>query len=157
MKGLIAYSFSMRNGGKGDQGPCNARLADAVKRIVQEEKEPVVIVVQGEIAQSMSIPIAKATRMESMEPGKYLGSEGATTVAAEVFRSKGITEVIVVAQPFLHLTKCKSLVRDAGFTVIDKKIGWIGFDSRSDQWYCKSALHLLIYAVRQVFKKLLKK
>jgi hypothetical protein len=157
MKGLIAYSFSMRNGGKGDQGPCNARLAEVVKEIVQEEKELVIVVVQGEIAQSMTIPIAKATRMESMEPGKYLGSEGATMVAAEVFRSKGITEVIVVAQPFLHLIKCKSLVREAGFTVIDKKIGWIGFDPHSDQWYCKSPVHLLIYAVHQVLKKFFSK
>lgn len=147
MKGLVAFSFAL---GKEEPNPCNVRLAKAVERIVDTEKEPVVVVVQWEIAKALNWPTVFVVE-KHRRSGAYLDSEGVMAQAADIFQDYGITEVIPVANPFLHLTKCRALVRQHGFKSLKRKIGWIGFYKKSLQWYTRGPVRCFIYAVLQKF------
>ena len=83
--------------------------------------------------------------------GAYLDSEEVMTQAAKELREHEITEVIPVANPFLHLAKCRTLVRKEGFTPLKRKIGRIDFYRESLQWWTRSPFQLLLYAVFQKF------
>lgn len=85
----------------------------------------------------------------------YEGSEDVAEQAAEIFRAKGITEVIPVAQPVLQLVKCVQLFRKAGFKTpsfwkLCWMIGWIGFDRLSEQPWTRDPFRLVFYTARQV-------
>ena len=85
----------------------------------------------------------------------YEGSEEVTRQMSHLFKVLGITEVIPVAQPFLHLNKCIQLVKDAGFKTqsfwqLVQMIGWIGFDKMSVQPATRGPLRLVFYTIRQI-------
>ena len=143
MKGLVAFSFAS---GAIEPSLCNRRLARAVERILDKEKEEVVVIAQWEIASSTWASLACVVK-EHRQKGAYLDSDEVMAQAARVFNERGITKVIPVANPFLHLAKCRTLVRDAGFTPIKQKIGWIGFYRESLQWWTRGPFRLLLYAV----------
>lgn len=148
MKGLIAYSFALT---RDEPNRCNRALAEEVRRIVAAEKDPVTVVAQWEIARALR----EGEYVHSVElpkDGSYLGSEAVTAEAARIFREKGVTHVIPVAQPFLQLPKVKTLVKKAGFRVLPRKVHRIGFEPKSLQWWTRGPILLLIYALMQIPK-----
>jgi len=146
VKGLVAFSFAL---GENEPNPCNVRLARAVRHIVGTESEELVRVAQWEVARALlPLPMARVVRGHRSNRA-YLDSEEVMSQAAEVFRELGITEVIPVANPFLHLTKCRALVRKEGFIPLKRKIGWIGFYWKSIQWWTRDPFRFLLYAVLQ--------
>jgi hypothetical protein len=147
---MIVYAFAWRR--KGDS-PCNKHLSQAAKRIVCAHDGPVVIHAQRTTAKLLREMGIECHQTEK-RPG-YEGSEEPTRQAAELFREKGITEVIVVANPFLHLVKCIQLVRKEGFKTpsfweLDDMIGWIGFDKHSEQPATRGPIRLIYYTLRQM-------
>lgn len=148
--GMIVYAFAWRRNG---DSPCNIKLARAAKRIAGRHDGPVVIHAQRTVARLLR-EMGVECEVTDKRPG-YEGSEEPTDQAAESFQAKGITEVIPVANPFLHLWKCISLVRKKGFTTppwwkLDFWIGWIGFDPLSEQPGTRGAIPLLYYTAKQV-------
>lgn len=157
MKGMIVFSFAFRKEG---HSSCNVRLAQAAKRIVEkiaaEEDEFVVVVAQrttAAILKELGVPVAHVIKKM---PG-YEGSEEVLRQAEEIFRmNPEITEVIPVAQPFLQLTKCVQLVKNAGYVCwsflrLVWEIGWIGFDWHSVQPWTRDLFRLVFYTFRQMF------
>lgn len=145
MKGLVAFSFGLR---PTEPNLCNKRLARAVERIVRKERDLVVVVSQWEITMGLG-SIKPAHVVEKPPSGQYLDSDEVMRQASRIFRECGITEVIAVGQPFLHLWRCQELVREAGFIPVRRKIGWIGFCWESLQWWTRSPVHLFVYSVLQ--------
>jgi hypothetical protein len=128
-------------------------LARAAEKIAFLNKEPAIVVCQRTAAELLN-ELGDNLYVVKKKPG-YEGSEEVTDQAAEIFHTQGITEVIPVAQPILHLWKCIRLVRKAGFKTpgfwkLAFQIGWIGFDKESVQPATTSLLGLLIYTVRQI-------
>lgn len=148
MKGLVAFSFALR---KNEPNPCNVRLAQATEVIVKKEGNDVIVVAQWEIARALKSVSSPYVIEKHRTEGEYLGSEEIWLQAVEVFKKHGVTEVIVVANPFLHLTKCRMLVKKSGFIPLKRKVGWIGFDRASLQWYARGPLRALLYAILQQF------
>lgn len=149
MKGIVAFAFAQRPEPL-EPNPCNIRLGGAVEHIAAEEGGKVVIVSQWEISRFLrSRGYEPAHSVELRPEGTYLDSEGVWSEAKAVLERWGITEVIPVAQPFLQMRKVKRMIQADGFTVVDRPVGFIGFDKRSDQPWARRRLQLLAYAVRQ--------
>lgn len=154
MKGMIVFSFALR---EREPNPCNIRLARAAERIIFKEEfkeEDIVVVAQRTVSLALHERLVSIDHVVQKKPG-YGGSEEVVRQAAEVFRRYGITEVIPVAQPFLLLTKCVQLVRKAGFRVpsfpkLCRMIGWIGFDWYSRQPWTRDPIRLVYYTMRQI-------
>jgi hypothetical protein len=147
MIGLVVFSFALRHQ---EPSPCNIRLAKSVERIAATEQ--LTIAAQWEVARALRADGFTVTiSVEPPADGSYLGSEEVWEEAKALFDTLGITEVIPVANPFLHLWKVRKLIEDDGFTVINKRVGWIGFDSspQNIQWWCRGPLRLTLYAIRQ--------
>ncbi|MEK7659466.1 MAG: hypothetical protein AAB338_02335 [Patescibacteria group bacterium] len=149
---MIVFAFALRRIG---QSPCNIRLAQAAKRIIDEADDTIVVVVQRTTAIALRELGISVKHIIERRPG-YEGSEEVVRQAARVFRQKGIKEVILVAQPFLQLTKCIQLVRKAGFRTpsfwkLCRMIGWIGFDRQSVQPWTRGPVRLVFYTFRQMF------
>lgn len=149
-KGMIVYSFAWRKRGN---SPCNVRLARAAKRIIKSHDKEVVVFAQRTTAAVLR-EIGVECHVTKKKPG-YEGSEEPTRQAVELFRAKGITEVIVVANPFLHLFKCIQLVQKEGFKTLSfwelaEMIGWIGFDRKSEQPGTRGPLRLVYYTAKQI-------
>jgi hypothetical protein len=142
--GLVAYSFAL---GKTEPNPKNILLAEEVERTVKEETalgNEVAVVSQWEIAEALKIKPFHVVRQKE----DYLDSDMVTAEASEVFHQQGVTQVIVVANPFLHLWLCRSRVQKAGFEVIKKKIKKIGFYKDSLQWWTRGPIRLIFYLIR---------
>lgn len=151
MKGMIVYSFGWRQ--DGGHCPCNIRLAKAVKRIIDTQKEPILV-----FAQRTTASVLKEIGVECYIVQKregYEGSEEPTWQATEIFKKDGIREVIPVAQPFIHLIKCIFLVRKQGFKTMSfwklaRMIGWVGFDRFSVQPATRDPFRLIFCTARQM-------
>ena len=147
---MIVYSFAWRKKG---HSPCNIRLAEGAKRIIEAQDEPVLV-----FAQRTTALVLKELSVECQivpKRSSYEGSEVLTRQPAEVFKENGITEVIPVAQPFLQLTKCIQLVHKEGFRTpsffkLVSLIGWIGFDRESVQPWTRGLFRLVFYTARQI-------
>jgi hypothetical protein len=148
VKGLVVFSFALR-GENREPNPCNVRLAAAVEHIIRHENDRVLVVAQWEVARALPGWICVTQVVEPYTDGSYLDSEGVWTKAAEAFEAAGVEVVIPVAQPFLHLTKIKQLVRQSGFKLDKRHIGWIGFDKQSLQWWTRGPVRTLVYALLQ--------
>jgi hypothetical protein len=151
MKGMIVYSFAWR---RNENSPCNVRLALAAKRIMKAQAEPILI-----FAQRTTASVLKEFGVDCYVVKKqsgYEGSEESTRQAVELFRQKGVTEVIPVAQPVFQLTKCIQLVRKEGFKTLSfwklaRMIGWIGFDRLSVQPATRDPFQLVFYTKQILF------
>ena len=112
----------------------------------------VVIVAQlelAEILQDMNIPVDLIIKEKI---GVYLNSEGFVDEAAAFLRTTGVKEVIPVAQRFLHIFKCMSLIRAAGFTLRIEWITYIGFDPHSEQSWTRSRWALFVYTLQKILR-----
>jgi len=145
--GIVGFSFGLA---EKEPNPCNVRLAEETNRILQEELDKgneVVAVVQWEIAKALEGLELRPDHVVNPKEGIYLNSDMVMAEAASVFKEQGITEAVVVANPFLHLAACQVLVRKKGFTILKRRINRIGFYKESLQWWTRSPLNLVLYAV----------
>ena len=147
MIGIVAFSFGLS---EEEPNEANRALAELVQDISSEIH--CVVVAQWEIAKALRTTPAQCVVMHHSIAGKYLDSEEVMAQAAKLFRERGITEVLPIAQPFLHLAKCKTLVRKSGFTLVPyHPPHGIPFPKDSKQWWTRGPLQLLLYAVLQKF------
>jgi hypothetical protein len=151
---LIAFSFALS---LNEPNPCNVRIAEIVKRIVEEIERAgcaVVIVAQWEVAMALDalgIPVAHV--VFPVLENRYFNSKDVVEGALEYLRRCGvkIEYAIPVAQWGLHLWLCRRLMRAAGFKVLNHRIGKVGFYKKSLQPWTRSPVHLLWYAVSKCF------
>lgn len=143
-KVIIGLSFGLRKDNK--PGLSNEDLAAVVDRLQKESH--IDSVLQWEIAGLVKKPPLLVVT-KHRKPGEYLNTEEVVEQMAEYLKSKNITAVILVAQPFLHRYKCRKLFKKKGFKIEIPKTGWIRFDRKSAQFLGKSPFHALIYAVFQ--------
>jgi hypothetical protein len=159
--GIVALSFAKR---VVEPNPVNKLLAAEVDRIddeLQQGGEPTIIVSQWEIALAYDANYVVGPEYATVKGNgkEYLDSKDVLKRAFEAFETHGVTDVIVVANPFLHLGAVRSMVRKAGFTVMKVKISWVGFDNSSLnlQWWCKGWPQSILYAGLQVLGKAIRK
>lgn len=148
--GLIAFSFGLR---KHEPNPCNLLLSGNVDRIIKKKGENIIIISQWEVACGLWFTPEK-TIWEHTTKGQYLDSKEIMIQAIPEFQKNGVTDVIVVAQKFIHLPYCKKIVRKAGYNIIPERIEWIGFDNNplQTQWWCKGPIRLLLYTILKVLR-----
>lgn len=153
--GIVAFSFGL---GEEEPNPCNLRLANEVDRIARKFKEKgkeVIIASQWEVAEGLKeLGITPDFIIkEHRQKGAYLDSDEVAAQAALFLHERDVVEVVPVAHPFLHLTKCRKLLKKAGFRVRKEKIYPIGFYPESKQWWTRGPFSLLIYTILQVLFK----
>jgi hypothetical protein len=164
--GVIALSFA-KYSEKKEPNPVNIKLANVVESIVDDIEafgDDTFVVAQWEIARQLEWDNRPAQLVvtlwdASIKDGgrRYLDSADVVRKAFTFFREQGITDVVIVANPFLHLSAVRKMVENAGFTVIrDHKVPPVGFDRSADnlQWWCRGPFQLVAYLVLQVFGKL---
>jgi hypothetical protein len=149
MIGIVAFSFALREGY--EPSKCNHELARNVTRLYKKYGGKSVIVAQWEIALALKALNVPVTHVVHRKPGVYLDSNQVMFEASEVLLKQCTTRVIPVANPFIHLIKCKMLVRGYGFKLCNEHITWIGFDRESDQPWTRGPLRLVLYMIRQQF------
>lgn len=164
--GIVTLAFAKR---VVEPNPVNIKLAaitDAIDDELQQGGEPTVIVVQKEIELGIKHLRLETNlrRVVGQEDASnkdrygnlYLDSMDVLKVAFEEFRAEDITDVIIIANPFLHLPGAKALAKKAGFSVMVYKIPRVGFDKSplNLQWWCKGPIRLLTYLGLQVIGKL---
>lgn len=150
--GLVVFPFGWR-GRYFEPNPCNIRLAEEAVRIAENEQEfaKVIPVVPWHVASQLQ-PLG-------LRPGLVVGSlaDGCNVehyvlwqAAKKYFGSQGVRNVIPVAQPFLQLRGVKRMIATDGFSVISRRVRWIGFDNHTlnDQLSARSAVALLLEAGR---------
>jgi hypothetical protein len=145
--GLIAFSFGERRPGT---GPCppNVQLAAMVHSLVSSWASPLTIVVQSEIAEHLTDFVPDLV-VESQVAGTYVDSVDVWVQAREFFRGKSIGRVIPVAQPVLHSSYVRRLIRHDGFVVVPVHMTPIGFDGTHEnvQWWTRGPVRLCSYAL----------
>lgn len=156
--GVVALSFAKRREAL-EPNPVNIALAKITKDISEELNDfgdQTIVVAQWEIARQLEAdgrsPDLTVTQADaSWHNGvRYVDSLDVLNKALGLFESYGVTEVVVVANPFFHLGQVQKIVRGSGFTVLTKhKIPWVGFDNSPHnlQWWCKGPIRFLIYGV----------
>lgn len=171
--GIVALSYGKR-APRYEPNPVNRKLGDQVIRLIDEywsntearklDPRPVVTVAQWEIAKRVEreshlfwrspFPLDRVVNLK--EDGSYLDSKDVLEAAFEEFRAAGVKQVIVVANPFLHLGHVRKMVEAAGFEVLRVEIKPVGFDNSPDQlqWWCKGPVRSIFYAGLQVIGKL---
>jgi hypothetical protein len=150
--GVVAFAFAKREDDL-EPNPCNERIAENVIRIVSECEMPVYVVAQWEVAQALrSRGLEPDETVDNRSSGGYLDSEGVWAAARSSFRALGLTDVIAVAQPFLHLGKVRRIIRADGYRLPEVSISSIGFDNSglNLQWWTRGPVRLFIYAARQL-------
>lgn len=168
MKGIVAYSFALRDH---EPNPCNLRLAKAVKRIrneYMERGEQVVIVAQKSVAiglQHLEVPVDYV--VTEYKCAGTTDTEEITAQAIEFFDYcypidlnflnfplYPLDEIIPVAH-LIQLIKCRQEFRRHGIQTrslwsLRRKIGRVGFDPKSKQWWTRGPVRLVIGAMRQI-------
>jgi hypothetical protein len=150
-----------------EPNPVNIRLAEVTEEIddqLQQGGERTAVVAQWEVALALPTkPLMVVTQSDATNRDRngkpYLDSEDVLNKAFDAFRAFGITDVIVVANRFLHLQAAKQIVKNAGFNLIDYRIPGVGFDNSPEnlQWWCKGPIRFVTYLAIQVLGKVLKK
>ncbi len=153
--GVLACSFAQN---EPEPSECNRRLAGKVRRIICEldnEGFRTIIVAQWEVSLALKKLGIEVDHTVWPQEGQYVGSEEDWTEAKPVFASYDITDVVPIAQPFLwlQLYKVWGLIKTDGYRVVKRRIGWIGFDQTSTQWWTRGPIRLLIYAFLQLFTR----
>jgi len=156
--GIVALSFAKR---AKEPNPVNKRISkitDDINDGLQSMGETVVLVAQWEIA--LALPKNSAlvvTQNSATEKGGklYLDSDDVLNMAYPAFKAANVTDVVVVANRFIHLGVVRAKVRKAGFRVIKVGIPAVGFDPSplNLQWWCKGPIRLVTYLGLQVVGK----
>jgi len=148
MKGMVIWSFALR---ENEPSPCNIRLAEAVKRILEAEPDDLVIISQWEVAKKLQEDGIEIYRIiEPFSDGSYLDSTDIWEVARRCFSKMGVEEIIGVANPFIHGYVVERMIKKDGFAYVsshDYLVGKVGFDRLSLQWWTRGPIRFLIYAV----------
>ena len=150
--GVIGLSFVLR--AMHELSPCNIDLARETERVVallRAEGNDVIVVSQWEIASVLSwVPMWFVVR-EHRVKGSYLDSDEVILQAQATFeRCGGVDEVVIVANPFIHLQGARWKTRSFGLKVRKLAIRWIGFDKASDQWQTRGPVRAFVYTVGRV-------
>jgi hypothetical protein len=135
---------------------CNIRIAHAVADVAQRYKAKKVVV-QWEVARRLKAMGNQPDREVGLRTDdEYLSSRDVWDATKTEFEAAGITDVIPLAQQFLHLWLVKRMIRKDGFTVIDVQYTPIGYvtDPGNVQWWTKSALSLMLYSLLKPFERL---
>lgn len=159
--GIVALSYAKR---VLEPNPVNARLAritDQVDDELQQMGEQTIVVAQWEIGlalpphSNLSVMPSDATNV-ARNGTPYLDSQDVLNKAFTAFRALGVTDVVVIANPFIHLGAVKWMVKKAGFTVVPYKVPSVGFDNSplNLQWWCKGPVRCITYLGIQVLGKL---
>ena len=163
--GVVALSFAKRSELE-EPGPVNKLLGRATSAVTDELNaggEDTISVIQWEIAKQLDkdgeeYNLIVRPEDASVKPGgrTYLDSADVLGIAFEVFRHYGVTDVVVVANKFIHLQAARRSVRSAGFRVMKSKLPWVGFDpsSKNLQWWTKGPVRFVAYLAIQVVGKL---
>jgi hypothetical protein len=150
-RGLVVFAFGLRNDEQ-EPGSCNRRLA----RI----SEHIAINYAGEVLTVAEWPVARQLKADHFEPaicvkrpkdGSYLSSTHVWQTAADYLAEQGVQEVILVANPYLQLRGVRHLTRGSGLTIVPQKIGYVGFDKQSHQWWSRSRLRYTYYVTRRAY------
>ena len=150
--GIVGFSFGLRDE---EPNPSNMALAVKLQEITDDleiDGRVVVVVTQWEITKALDKRFGTDfyvdLSVEQHTDGTYLDSDDVWAAAKERFVYEGVTQVIIVAQPFLHLPKLKGMVTKDGYEVVDYEIGAIPFDNTdlNTQPWTRSKTALAIYA-----------
>lgn len=160
--GVIGLSFALRE--EKEPNPCNMKLAREFERIVALEKAEghnVFGVIQWEIALA---PIARKIRIYNVkfvverhrDGVSYLDTDEVLLQSKNIFKGLGgVDEVVVIANPWVHLQGARFRAKAYGFKVRKRRIRWIGFDKLSTQWWTRGPVQAFVYtvgrAIGQVF------
>lgn len=150
--GVIALAFGKR---AVEPNPVNKRIAaitDQVSAELKRTEKGTFVVSQHEVADGQhSRPNLVVTQRSATNTNRrdelYLDTQDVLREAFTPFRENGIKEVIVVANPFLHLQAARSMVESAGFEVIRYEIPRVGFDNSplNAQWWCRGPIRFVSY------------
>ncbi len=147
--GVVAFSFGNRRPGSGPS-PINLQLAEIAHSMLSSWYSTAAVAAQSEIADHLDLRHdEKSFLITQPTDGSYLDSAEVWRQAEEFFRQTGITRIIAVAHPFLHLQYVRHLVRRDGFQVVPVHIPRLGFD-RSEvnlQWWTRGRLRLIGYSI----------
>lgn len=147
-RAIVAYSFG---GNRGRPGKPNMVLASLV---AQESKwsPDALILVQDHIAVALPLSGVEPDLVVKKHPQeKFFGTEEVTRQFTEFLRTFQVSQVFLVAHPFLHRYKCRRLLEQQGFEVEVVPTAWIPFDPYCKHWWVRSPFHLLAYALLQFF------
>jgi hypothetical protein len=152
--GLVAFSFGGRRQGSGPS-PINLQLAKIANSLRSSSWPSVAAVAaQTEVAAHLELQETDKTLViAESTAGRYLDSAEVWGQAAEYFRQAGITHVIAVAHPFLHVQYVRRLMRRDGFQVVPMRIPRLGFDRSGENihWWTRGHLRLVTYTVLPPF------
>ncbi len=145
--GIVAFSFGQRSDDE-EPNPCNIKLAEQVQDQVIKN-EGAVVVAQWEVAKALRIMGVAVHEVGRSTGGRYVDSEQVWTEAERYLSRHGVTDIIAIAQPFLHLREIRRLIRSSGYRRVKSPVRWIGFDNSplNTQWHTKGPVRLLIYAL----------
>lgn len=147
---VIAYSFGFRKDRQGVYpGTSNEALAKVVDRVCRETGAAAILQWEIEKCVNAEVPRSLVIREHTIK-GKYLDREEVTAQAVGYMNHLSVKEAILVAHPFLHRRKCKKLLEQGGIKVVIAKTGRVPFDTKSEQWWTRGPLRLLLYAVLQL-------
>lgn len=87
------------------------------------------------------------------DDGVYLDTKFVVSSAEFLFREAGVERVVVVANPFVHRAYTYRLFKQRGWELLHPvpKVGWVGFDPESTQWWCRSWWQFSLQAVHLAF------
>lgn len=169
--GIVGFSFGLRTE-ELEPNPSNIALtAEVIKaiRLVQITGHVDILLHDSKPVVVAQWEISKGLRQKNVEPdhvvelrtdGTYLDSAGVWDEAKRMFDELEVTDVIIVAQPFLHLPGIKMMIEKDNrrrvkqgkepFRILEFVIGDIPFDDSplNTQPWTRSKLALLIYAIK---------
>lgn len=167
--GVLVPAFGLR---EVEPNPCNIKLAEEALRqansLMDRKKHcEVVLVVQWEVERALKklkhldddglvkFYLARQWRtisslhvVHQRADGQYLDTREVVDEAIKIFRAEGCTRMYIVANPFLHQQQAYALALGKGMKVRLRPTKWIGFDTQSTQWWCRSWHQFLWQAIR---------
>jgi len=153
---IVAFSFAQHEPSL-EPSLCNRALAAEVLRLKTSYPDATVIA-QWEVARGLDqLGEPSDFSIDPTTDGSYLSSEKVWQAAVQRLDGTGTTQIIVVAQPFLHLAACRHLVRRSGFAVRKERVRNIGFDNSpaNTQWQTRGPARLLLYTILQLARRAL--
>lgn len=155
--GLVAFSFGGRRQASGPS-PVNLQLAQIANSLRSSCPSMAAVAAQAEVAAHLEFKENESSLVIGHSNAGYLDSVEVWAQAAAFFRHAGITHVIAVAHPFLHVQYIRWLIRRDGFEVVPVHIPRLGFDrsGHNIHWWTRGHLRLIIYSVLRPFLRVIR-
>lgn len=154
--GIVGFSFGLRTVEE-EPNPSNEALGLVVAKASRDVRAyggKAVVVTQWEITKALAATHqGRVEHSVELHPdGHYLDSKDVWEAAKKVFEARGVHNVIVIAQPFLHLPRLKAMVKADGYSVVNYKVGRIPFDNspQNTQPWTRTRPALLNYAFKSL-------